>query len=191
MSIKSKYMLYCVLFACGNMFIGFRLLFEAITFSGTGGILNLARADPTRISTGVGSQKYLHAVGGGPPLTFVSTVVVGECHLIEPKTYNTGKMQKLIEGAGIEGEWDRLVGALGQIIDQTEYSAQIQAGYVSFSTSFASPTSGVYTLIFCYMVPAYTYIAISSPGMRRVSAPNPFTRGPSAGNMTHSCHDIG
>lgn len=118
---------------------------EAVTFSGTGGIRNLARSDPTNISTGVGGQTHLHAVGGGPPLTFVSTVVVGECHLMESKMHTTGKMQKLIEGIAIEGEWDRLVGALGQIIDKVQYKAQIQAGYVSFSTSFASAESGVLT----------------------------------------------
>ena len=52
-------------------------------------------------------------------------------------------MQKLIEGIGIEGEWERLVGALGQVIDKDQYKAQIEAGYVSFSTSFTSPVSGV------------------------------------------------
>lgn len=103
----------------------------------------MARFDPASISTGFGSQTYLHPVGGGSPLTFVSTVMVGDCHLIEPKTHTTGKMQKLIEGVGIEGEWERLIGALGQIIDKVEYKAQIQAGYISFSSAFASPESGM------------------------------------------------
>ncbi len=102
----------------------------------------MARSDPANISTGFGGQTYLHAVGGSPPLTFVSTVVVGQCHLIDYKTHSNGKMQKLIEGIGIEGEWDRVVGALGQVIDKVEYKAQIQAGYVSFSTAFADPESG-------------------------------------------------
>jgi hypothetical protein len=53
-----------------------------------------------------------------------------------------GKMQKLIEGAGIEGEWERLVGALGQIIDKAEYKAQVQSGYVSFSTLLVGSDSG-------------------------------------------------
>jgi hypothetical protein len=120
----------------------FRLFLESITFSGTGGILNLARSDPANISTGFGGQAYLHAVGGGPPLTFVSTVMVGDSHLIEPKISNVGKMQKLIEGAGIEGEWERLVSALGQIIDKAEYKAQVQSGYVSFSTLLVGSDSG-------------------------------------------------
>jgi len=51
-------------------------------------------------------------------------------------------MQRLIEGALIEGEWERLVGAIGQVIDKSEYKAQIQAGYVSFATSFANPVPG-------------------------------------------------
>lgn len=142
MSTKSEYS-FCSFEADADT-VASRLLFQAVTFSGTGGIHNLARFDPAKISIGVGSQTYLHPVGGGLPLTFVSTVIVGDCHLTQPKTSPNGKMNKFIEGAGIEGEWDRLVGALGQVIDKVEYKAQIQAGYVSFSTAFASSESGVF-----------------------------------------------
>ena len=51
-------------------------------------------------------------------------------------------MQRLIEGALVEGEWERLVGAIGHVINKSEYKAQIQAGYVSFATSFANPVPG-------------------------------------------------
>lgn len=118
------------------------LFFESIICSAVDGILNLSRSDPARISTGFGSQTYFHAVGGSGPLTFISTVRVGDCHLIDPKHNPNGKMQRLIEGALVEGEWERLVGAIGQVINKSEYKAQIQAGYVSFATSFANPVSG-------------------------------------------------
>jgi hypothetical protein len=124
-----------------------RLLFQAVTFSGTGSIRNLARSDPAKMSIGVGSQTYIHPVGGGLPFTFVSTVVVGECHLMQPKPNSNGKIHKFIEGAGIEGEWDRLVGALGQVIDKVEYKAKIQAGYVSFSTAFGNPESCAFSFL--------------------------------------------
>lgn len=117
------------------------MLYEALTFSGLANFRNLSRTDPAKVSTAVGSQTYFHAVGGGGPLLFLSAVRVGECRLFEPRTSSNGKTQKILEGALIEGEWERLVGAVGHIIDKVEYRAQIQAGYLSFSTAFASGTS--------------------------------------------------
>jgi len=114
---------------------------QAVQFSGVGDIHNLACSDPAGLSTGYGSQSHIRAVRGISPLTFVSTVVIGECYLMEPKIAN-GKTQKLIEGAGTEGEWDRLVGVIGQVINQEEYKAQIEAGYLQFTTTFASSNSG-------------------------------------------------
>jgi hypothetical protein len=128
---------------CGADYIEFRLLFQAITFSGVGGIRNLSRSDPAKLSTGFGSQTYIHAVGGSAPLSFVSTVLVGKCHLIDPKTAPNGRSQKLIEGIGIEGEWDRLIGVVGQVINRTQYKAPVEAGYVSFSTTLGNPVSGM------------------------------------------------
>ena len=73
---------------------------------------------------------------------FVSTVKVGECNLINPRIRNS-KMHKMIEGAPVEGEWERLVAVIGHVIDKTEYSAQVQAGYISFATAFATADSGM------------------------------------------------
>jgi hypothetical protein len=160
-------------------------------FSGVGSIRNLARSNPASLSMGFGSQSYIHAVGSNAPLTFVSTVVVGECYLIDPRSINN-KMQKLIEGAGIEGEWDRLVGVIGQVINQSEYKAQIQAGYLQFTTMFSSGDSGAFTYCFVTLSMLIKATVVSSPskGIRRPSGPNPFTRGPSTTNsISHSCHD--
>jgi hypothetical protein len=169
----------------------FRFLEQAVLFSGVGSIRNLARSDPASLSTGFGSQSYIHAVNGNTPLTFVSTVVVGECYLIDPKSM-TNKMQKLIEGAGIEGEWDRLVGVIGQVINQDEYKGQIQAGYLQFTTMFSSGDSGASThyLVTLSILIKATVVSSPSMGFRRASGPNPFTRGPSTINsVSHSCHD--
>ncbi|KIM78970.1 hypothetical protein PILCRDRAFT_10889 [Piloderma croceum F 1598] len=155
-----------------------KLFFEAVTFSGVGGVQNLSRSDPTKLSTGFGSQTYFHAAGGSGPLTFVSAVRVGECHLIDPKSNANGKIQRLIEGAVIEGEWERLVGIIGHVIDKVEYKAQIQAGYVSFATALVSPDSA-------------TSSASNARNIRRASGPNPFTRGPSSGSSTLTAHDVG
>jgi hypothetical protein len=120
-----------------------RLFLESITFSGTGCIRNLSRHDPANISYGVGNQPYLHANGSGGPLVFVSTVVVGQCHLIDARINAiNSRSQKLIEGACIEGKMERLVGAIGQAINKVEYKGQIQAGYITFATSFSTGDAG-------------------------------------------------
>jgi hypothetical protein len=62
---------------------------------------------------------------------------------MEPKFGNNKKWQKFIEGALVEGEWDRLAGVVGHIINKTEYRAQIQGGYLSFSTSYSVSPSGM------------------------------------------------
>jgi hypothetical protein len=115
----------------------------------------LSRTDPAKVSTGFGSQTYFHTVGGSGPLTFVSTIRVGECHLVDPKTNPNGKVLKLIEGALIEGEWERLVGVIGQVLNKPEYKAQILAGYVSFATAFASSESG---RLFCHRAVLFALI---------------------------------
>ena len=74
-------------------------------------------------------------------MVFVSTVSIATCHLIEPMTQPNGRDQKWIEGALVKGEWERLVGYTGQIINQDEYKGPVAAGYISFATAFASANS--------------------------------------------------
>jgi hypothetical protein len=119
----------------------FRLFYEAVCFSSAGVFRNISRSDTARISTGFGSQTYFHAIGGGPAIMFTSIVQVSACYLDEPKVSSNGKMQKLIEGACIEGEWERLVGAIGQVIHAREFKGQLNGGNLLFSTSFASADS--------------------------------------------------
>lgn len=167
-----------------------RFLRQAVLFSGVGGVRNLARTDPAKLSTGFGSQTYIHPVGGSSPVTFVSTVKVRECCLIDPREKNN-KVQKTIEGAGIDGEWERLVCAIGQIIDRQEYKSQIQAGYLEFSTTFSTGAAGMSVRWRFYCLVSRAPIGSPSKSGRRVSGPNRFTRGPSTSNVTLSCHDIG
>lgn len=52
-----------------------------------------------------------------------------------------GKMQKVIAGACIAGEWERLVGAIGMVIHQREFKAQLAQDNLSFSTAYSSSSS--------------------------------------------------
>jgi hypothetical protein len=123
-------------------------MMQAVIFSSNGSYHNLSRIDPATISTGVGSSTYFHAVGGGTPYMFTSLVLVNSCYLDEPRTSAAGKTQKVIEGACIEGEWERLVGCIGQIIHAREFKGQIQAGNVSFTTAFASAGNCAFIIFF-------------------------------------------
>ena len=118
------------------------------------------------------------------------------CNIQDPKMNSNGKLQKVIEGACIEGEWERLVGAIGMIVNAAEFKSQIMAGNLTFGTAYASPDYGTYIYsVFAAILIEYMPVG-SSPstnrGARRVSGPNPFSRGPGgAGGATLACHDIG
>lgn len=116
----------------------FRLLYQAVTFGGSPKFANLSRTDPVRISTGVGSSTYFHAVGGGTPIVFLSTIVIKDCSLQAAKISSAGRSQKIIEGACIEGEWERLVGAIGHIIHARKFKAQLYLNNLSFATAYGS-----------------------------------------------------
>jgi hypothetical protein len=171
-----------------------RLFFEAVTFAGVGNFRNLSRFDPAKVSVGIGSQSHFHAVGGGGPLVFVSTIIVNECSLREPKMSQNGKLHKFIEGACIEGEWERLVGAIGMIINETTYKAQFQGGNVLFGTAFGDYGTCA-RVVWTVILTGHSSIGSSPPvnrGLRRVSVQNPFSSGPGGmGGTTLACHDSG
>lgn len=130
------------------------LLKQAIIFSSFRRYRNLSRVDPKIISTGVGSSNYFHPVGGGEPYVFTSVILVSSCHLVEAKNWSTGRKQKFVEGACIEGEYERLVGCIGQIIRLRLFKGQIVGGNISFSTAFSSSNDG--------MLPLYVYVLVST-----------------------------
>ena len=127
----------------------FSLLKQVVVFSSLGNYRNLSRIDPAVISTGVGSSTYFHPVGGGAPYFFTSLILVSSCSLDVPWiTPSTGKMQKFVEGACIEGEYERLVGCIGQIIHSRLFTGRIAAGNIQFTTSFTTGNNGMFFLFF-------------------------------------------
>lgn len=176
-------------------------MMQAVTFSSNGHYLNLSRVDPATISIGVGSSNYFHAVGGSAPYVFISLILVNTCYLEEPRTSTAGKTQKLIEGACIEGEWERLVGCIGQIIHAREFKGQVQGGNLSFTTAFASSGgSEFYVLSYVYRwiaITSHTFLSASSPSTstlgRRVGSASSFSRGPGghSGSGVLGCYDVG
>ena len=110
---------------------------------------------------------------------------------------SNGKWQKFVEGACIEGEWERLVGSIGMITNENEYKAQIQGGNLTFGTAYASQDNhSMYFNNVFETILIERILASSSPstsrGPRRVSGPNPFARGPGGiGGATLACHDTG
>ena len=128
---------------------GGSLLKQVIVFSSFLKYRNLSRIDPMVISTGVHNSNYFHPVGGGAPYVFTSLILVSSCHLDEPKTSHAGRKQKTVEGACIEGEWERLVGCIGQIINSREFRGQIAGGNVSFTTAFATAKNCKFSCQIC------------------------------------------
>jgi len=63
----------------------FRLLYEALTFSGLANFRNLSCTDPAKVSTAVGSQTYFHAVGGGGPLLFCLLLGLASAVFLNPE----------------------------------------------------------------------------------------------------------
>jgi hypothetical protein len=132
-----------------NYFIS--LLKQVIVFSSLQNYKNLSRINPVVISTGVGNSTYFHPVSGGAPYIFTSLILVSSCYLDVPKTSNTGRTQKYVEGACIEGEYERLVGCIGQIIHSREFKGQIAGGNISFATAFATGNNCMSFLCLSYM----------------------------------------
>ena len=127
------------------------LLKQVVVFSGFRNYKNLSRINPKVISIGIGSLTYFHPVGRGAPYIFTSLIQVSSCYLDGPKIWPTGRTQKLVAGACIEGEYERLVGCIGQIIHLREFKGQIAGGNISFTTAFAPANNGMLFLCHLYM----------------------------------------
>jgi len=94
--------------------------------------------DPAHLSTGQIGRNFFHDVGGSLPTLFTSVIVVNTCYLDEPKVPGFGKPFKVIDGALIEGEWERFVGATGMVLGAEEFKGQLFKDYLSFSTMVSS-----------------------------------------------------
>lgn len=77
-------------------------------------------------------------------MIFTSVVVVNESFLEQPKITGNGKAFKVIDGALHAGEYERFVGAIGMIIGEQEFRAQLYMDNLSFTMAFS--TSGILLL---------------------------------------------
>lgn len=115
---------------------------SAIVFTRHGKYFNLSRGAPAAISTGHFGRNYFYSVGDSSATIFTSVIMVNACYLEEPKVSGNLKPVKVIEGALLEGEWERFVGATGMIIGEPEFRAQLFKDYLSFSTVVSSGQGG-------------------------------------------------
>lgn len=114
----------------------YRLLLSAVVFDRQIGsqFMNLSRADTAKISTGSNGKKHFHSMHSDQPLVFTSVIVVDQCYLEDGKATSTGKLQKILKGSLLEGEFERFVGNIGMIIRAQEFSAQLYKDVLDFST---------------------------------------------------------
>ena len=109
---------------------------SAITFQNSNNFANLSRVDPALISTGHLGQTYFHLLrAGAKAITFTSVIIVDSCHLFEAKPAPNSKPVKAISGALIEGEWERLIGAIGMVLHERDFKAQLFKDNLSFTTA--------------------------------------------------------
>jgi hypothetical protein len=94
----------------------------------------LLREDPAHMSTGQFGRNFFYNVSGTLPTMFTSVIIVNSCYLDEPKVPGFGKPVKVIDGALIEGEWERFGGATGMILGVDAFQGQLFKDYLSFST---------------------------------------------------------
>ncbi len=124
-------------------------------------------------------------------MMFTSVIVVNESFLEQPKITGNGKAFKVIDGALHAGEYERFVGAIGMIIGEQEFRAQLLMDNLSFTTAFATSgmllpfVSCLFWLMF-FVISSWTGSG-SSPAKH-----SPFTRtaGSSSYKTTLGCHDI-
>jgi hypothetical protein len=104
--------------------------------------VNLARYDPLRLSW-ISGTSYIHRVGArNHPARFISTIVVDDCYLKTAKINASGaKPSRYISGSIIRGEFERMVGALGMVINKDEFGGQYHRDFLSFHTAMPPTAS--------------------------------------------------
>ena len=80
---------------------------------------------------------------------FTSVIVVDQCYLDEGKTTSTGKLQKILKGSLLEGEFERFVGNIGMVIHSRDFSAQLYKEVLDFSTYMEFGDTGE---LFCFQM---------------------------------------
>jgi hypothetical protein len=106
-----------------------------MTFQQEGNFGNLSRMDPTKLSISQISQPFIHTIGSSRPIVLVSAILVSDCYLVNPKTSGNAKPQRVITGGIFEGEWERLVSAIGMVTHTTDFKAQLYMDKLSFTSA--------------------------------------------------------
>lgn len=169
----------------------FRLLYDAVVTRQAGKYINLSRCDPAKISYDMG-KRYFHPVGGGDAITFFSFGIVASCNLVDPMLTRKEKWQKLIEIYLLEGEFERFVGAIGQIINLESFKAQFHMNRLDFSTSIGEHFLLLLISLLKPNIPVPNYPQSSpmnsqaSPSHSSRGQPSPFAKGKSSTFSTFS-----
>jgi hypothetical protein len=66
---------------------------------------------------------------------FSSVIIVDECNIIKPSTAGSLRPTKSIKGVLLGGEWERLIGCVGMVINAREFGAQLAMDKLSFMTT--------------------------------------------------------
>lgn len=129
-------------------------MLSAIVFNKWDRFANLSRVDPAHISTGMNGQSFFHPVGNaGYATVFTSVIVVDDCHLLKFKASGNSRPFKVISGRLFSGEWERLVGCIGMVLNLRDFHAQLYRDVLSFSTSFKSDAGAI--LYELYLLPSF------------------------------------
>src|SRR3984893_7021197 len=111
---------------------------------------------------------------------------VDDCNLDEVRTTSNDKLQKIIKESLMEGEFERFVGAIGMIIGQRLYNAQLFRDVLTFSMFMTD--FGVWCICFSLFSTSLTTMAGPSMSFSPIkggkastsSHPSPFSSCPSA-----------
>jgi hypothetical protein len=152
-------------------------------------IANLSRVDPAFVSTGLHGKKHFHRVGNDQPLLFLSVVKVDQCYLADGRTTSIGKLQKIVRGTLLEGEFERFVGAIGMVIREQDFKAQLYKDVLDFSTfmAFDEKSMFFYCGLICVVkiltlpsAPSSSSTPVKNGKGSTSGQPSPFTFRPSA-----------
>lgn len=144
------------------------------------------------MSTGNQGKKYFHLVGDERPLTFISVIVVDRSYLEEGRTTTTGKLQKILKGSLIEGEFERLVGIIGMVAGTRDFRAQYYRDVLDFSTfmdvgdTCESTAMSSAIMAFLIFIPVSSTPPIKTAGHSTRGQPSPFTYRPSDSGLPHA-----
>jgi hypothetical protein len=121
-----------------------RLYYAALTFSHSGKIFNLSRADPQHLTVPGDTLLCINANSSTSIALCVTTILVEKCHLVKPTTFgnSTDRFVKSISGYPDRYEWNREEAALHMIYREKDYGLRVFGNCLQFSTLPSAPSAG-------------------------------------------------